>query len=56
MSASGRFRPVVTVGDFSDSATCYAGLTGQNRPEAVGNTSYRWIVDRSGSGGSCSFA
>ncbi|WP_338759176.1 hypothetical protein [Massilia sp. METH4] len=33
-SAKGRERPVVTVCDFSASATCYAGSTGRDRPEA----------------------
>jgi hypothetical protein len=34
-SALGRFRPVVTVGDFSASATCYAGPNSRDRPGAV---------------------
>lgn len=34
MSALGREPPVVTVRDFFALATCYAGSTGRNRPEA----------------------
>jgi hypothetical protein len=34
MSTSGRMRPVVTISYFSTLATCYAGSTGRDRPEA----------------------
>lgn len=32
----GRFRPFVTVCEFSSLATCYANLNGRDRPEADG--------------------
>jgi hypothetical protein len=35
-SALGRFLPVVTIRDFSNSATCYAAPNGRERPGAAG--------------------
>lgn len=35
VTAAGRVLPAVTVRDFSALATCYAGLTGRDRPGAV---------------------
>ena len=44
MTASGRLLPVVALGEFVDSTTCYAGLTDRDRPRAVLYPSYRKLT------------
>jgi hypothetical protein len=51
MTASGRLRPVVTIRDFSSTATCYARTNGRVRPQAATwNTLEDTAVNNEGQG------